>query len=92
MEDLEWQSIMSGSFANPEMARKLIEDKRLTEETGETAAEAAKREAEEKSFGKAPDADPEIKSKIMERATFGDDDIQTLSDIAEGYEENGERD
>ena len=92
MEDFEWQSIMSGSFANPEMARKLMEDKRLAEKTGETVADAAKRQTEERSFGKAPDADPEIRSKIIERAAFGDDDIRTLSDIAEDYEEDGERD
>ena len=87
-EEMEWSSIMSGAFHNPQMAKKLADNKEFRDQN-DGESDVVKVKVTEAAKKSRPDEDPEMTNKILGRAPQGDEDsIMGLSDLIEEERED----
>lgn len=85
-EELEWSSIMTGAYHNPEMAKKMFEEKEMRAK-GEEEADKVTAEVKKAAENRVPQEDPAIQDKIRNR--YDEDIVMTLSDMIPEDEDAG---
>ena len=91
-DETETQAILIGAFHNPEMAKKIVEDRQCVEsgEGDEIEEKVRRAERERAQLGRVK-SDPEVRRRILENSGLDEDAIRSLSEIAEDYEEKDAR-